>query len=602
VPSAAVSVLCVLAVFGVIAALGGCGLLGDGPQKAARDFAAAWSAADDARAGALTDDAAAATAALGAVRKALTPGALTVTVGAVRAAKERASAAVEMRWDLGEGRVWSYPGELELRPAPQAETGWVVHWAPRLVHPQLGQGQQLALRPELAPPAPILDRAGAPLMSAIDVVTVLLDRRAAGELAAVAGALARALAPVDATITERAVVDGAGRTPEGQAYSVAVLRASDYDRVRAAIHELPGVRFVRAQRLLARDAAFGRQVLSAVRTGQAATLAGTPGWAVVAVDAGGGVVRTLTEQAPVPGKAVGTTLDTAVQAAAEGAVDPLARQAMIVAIDPTSGGLLAVAQNDAADAQGSPALTGRYPPGSTFKIVTAVAGLAQGGLSPQSPVACPASVVIDGYTVPNKGLFDLGTVALQTAFARSCNTTFAQLAERLPADALPTAALTLGFGADFALPGPTTFTGVVPAETEPVPRAANGFGQGQVLASPFGMALIAATVARDAPVVPQLVAGLPTEVRRAATAPDPRVLDQLRTMMRAVVTEGTATRLAGLGEVRGKTGTAEYTADGRAHGWFVGQRGNLAFAVLVVDGGSSAVAVEVAQRFLAALP
>ena len=57
-------------------------------------------------------------------------------------------------------------------------------------------------------------------------------------------------------------------------------------------------------------------------------------------------------------------------------------------------------------------------------------------------------------------------------------------------------------------------------------------------------------------------------------------------MMRAVVTEGTATALNGLGEVRGKTGTAEFTNDGsRAHGWFVGYRGDLAFAVLVVDAG-----------------
>ena len=55
------------------------------------------------------------------------------------------------------------------------------------------------------------------------------------------------------------------------------------------------------------------------------------------------------------------------------------------------------------------------------------------------------------------------------------------------------------------------------------------------------------------------------------------------------------------GEVFGKTGTAEYTDDGRAHGWFVGYRGDLAFAVLIVDGGTSAPAVQVADRFLAAL-
>jgi cell division protein FtsI/penicillin-binding protein 2 len=73
-------------------------------------------------------------------------------------------------------------------------------------------------------------------------------------------------------------------------------------------------------------------------------------------------------------------------------------------------------------------------------------------------------------------------------------------------------------------------------------------------------------------------------------------------MMRAVVTEGTASRLAGSGEVYGKTGTAEFTADGRAHGWFMGYRGDIAFAVLVVDGASAAPAVEVAERFLGAIP
>ena len=72
---------------------------------------------------------------------------------------------------------------------------------------------------------------------------------------------------------------------------------------------------------------------------------------------------------------------------------------------------------------------------------------------------------------------------------------------------------------------------------------------------------------------------------------------------RAVVTEGTATALNGLGEVRGKTGTAEFTNDGsRAHGWFVGYRGDLAFAVLVVDGGTSEPAVATAGRFLTAVP
>lgn len=578
----------------------GCGLFGGGPEEAAEAFVAAWSAGDDARAAALTDDPAAAAELLGGVRRALAPVGVTATTGQVRTATDRSVAAVDVTWDLGAGRTWTYAGELELRPAPDTEAGWTVRWAPSVVHPQLGARQRLALRPEPATPAPIVDRTGASLMAATDVITVLLDRRAAGDPAAVGATLARALSPIDPTITAQTITDGAGRTPDGQAYTVAVLRETDYERARAAIYELPGVRFLRSQRLLARDTDFGRQVLPALRAEMAPTLDGVAGWAVLVVDGSGGVVRTLTEQAPQPGTTVATALDAAVQAAAEDAVQPVTQQAMLVAIAPSTGAVLAVAQNDAADRQGAVALTGRYPPGSSFKIVTAGAGITRAGISTATSVECPGTFVIDGRTVPNAGGFALGTVPFETAFARSCNTTFAQLGVQLGADVLPAAALSLGLGADFAIPGLTTVTGSVPPAAVDVQRAENAFGQGQVLASPFGMALVTATVARGAPVVPQLVTGRPTQVLRAATAPDPAAVEQIRTMMRAVVTEGTASRLAGLGEVRGKTGTAEYTADGRAHGWFVGYRGDVAFAVLVVDGGSSEVAVAVAERFLRA--
>jgi cell division protein FtsI/penicillin-binding protein 2 len=72
-------------------------------------------------------------------------------------------------------------------------------------------------------------------------------------------------------------------------------------------------------------------------------------------------------------------------------------------------------------------------------------------------------------------------------------------------------------------------------------------------------------------------------------------------MMRAVVTEGTATKLSELPDVRGKTGTAQFGDGERSHGWFVGYQGDVAFAVLIVGGGSSKPAVDVAHRFLTEL-
>ncbi len=600
VPTRRLLAIVVVLVVGVGTA--GCGLFGSPkPDDAVAAFAAAWSAGDLAGAAAVTDNPAAATQLLTTSRDALRPVSLTAQVRQVRAATDRASASLDLTWDLGQGRTWTYLDQVDLVAAEDAPHGWLVRWGPAVVHPQLAAGQRFVVDTQAPDPAPVVDRGGAPLLAATPVVNVLLDRTAAGDLPAVTTALARAIGPIDPTVTQKSITDGAARTPDGQGYSVVVLRDTDYQSIKAAIHELPGVRFAQSERLLAPTATFASQVLPGIRTEAAAQLGGTAGWSVRTVTATGAAVATLTEKAPVPGSTVMTGLDRAVQTAAEDAVEPVPQQTVIVAIAPSTGDVLAVAQNAPADAAGPLALTGRYPPGSTFKMATATAAVETLGLTTTSPVACPGETVLGGRAVPNENEFDLGTVPLQTAFAQSCNTTFATLGSQLGPDALPTAALQLGLGADYTVPGMTTVTGSVPAATDLVQRAENGFGQGQVLASPFGMALMAATVAKGAPVVPELIRGRPTRVAVPATAPDPAALAQLRPMMRAVVTQGTARAAAGRGEVYGKTGTAEFTDDGRAHGWFVGYRGDLAFAVLIVDGGSSAPAVVVGAKFLAAL-
>ncbi len=582
-----------------------CALFGpSSEQKAVQAYLDAWTRGDDAAAATLTDDPAAAQTLLAAVRASLAPAGLSASVAQVRSTGDAATASVDVAWDLGQNRRFAYLDEITLRAAPDTDAGWVVHWSPTVVHPRLGAGQRLALVVDTPEPAPVVDRGGTPLLTPTPVVNVLLDRTAAGDLGAVTGALAAALTPLVPGITPQSIAEGAAGVPAGQGYSVAVLRQTDYLTVKNAIHDLPGVRFATQTRLLAQSAGFGSQVLAPVRTEVTPQVSGVAGWSVQVVGGSGATIATLQDQPATPGSTVTLSLDHAVQAAAEDAVETLPQQAALVAIAPSTGDVLAVAQNAPADAAGAIALTGRYPPGSTFKIVTATAALETLGVTATTPQPCPGTTTIDGRLVPNENRFDLGTVPLTKAFANSCNTTFSQLAAQLSADALPAAGLQLGFGADFTVPGLTTVTGAVPPAAERVQRAEDGFGQGDVVATPFGMALVAATVAKGAPVVPQLIRGRPTDVPKAATAPPPQpVLDQLRTMMRAVVTEGTANGLARSGAVFGKTGTAEYSANGanRAHGWFVGYRGDVAFAVLVVDGGSSGPAVGVAQRFLAAL-
>jgi cell division protein FtsI/penicillin-binding protein 2 len=116
------------------------------------------------------------------------------------------------------------------------------------------------------------------------------------------------------------------------------------------------------------------------------------------------------------------------------------------------------------------------------------------------------------------------------------------------------------------------------------------------------MALVASTVAASGRLpTPVLIRGMSAKTTIEPMGPVPReIADALRVMMREAVARGTAKTLAGQGQLYGKTGTAEYSPTG-AHGWFVGFRGDLAFATLVVDAGSSGPALDVSKRFLSTL-
>lgn len=318
-------------------------------------------------------------------------------------------------------------------------------------------------------------------------------------------------------------------------------------------------------------------------------------WYVALTDAAGKDVEVLHGSKAT---ALASTVSRPVQRAAQAAVDAQQLPTMIVAIQPSTGDLLAVAQN--ASVGGGPvALQGLFPPGSTFKIATATALMSAGVADEATVVPCPGSATVGQRTVRNADSFDLGDVSLRTAFARSCNTSFATAAAELPLDSLPAAAGLLGLGADFVIPGLDTEIGSVPEAVDVVQQVENSIGQGQVQVSAFGMAVVSATVAAGQPVTPRLWQALPTEVTTGYEVPPPGVIASLRTMMRAVVTGGTATELAGLGQVHGKTGTAE--TSGSAHGWFTGYRDDLAFAVLVQDGQSSSAAVAVTRTFLTGL-
>lgn len=572
---------------------------GSGPQTAlttARGFAHDLAARDlDAAAEATTapDDA---RVALGAAWDGLQAESMTARIGAVRTDGATARADYTYEWTLPRGRVWRYAGTLAL---VRTEGEWAVRWASTAIHPGLGTEQTLALRTTPAPRAPVIGNGGAAVLNPGIRVQVRLSAADAGPaLASSATALARLLAEADPALSAQALAEKA--SSYGGDYGVAHLTAEQADALRPRLQALTGVTLSEQPALLPTDPALANDVVGEVAKVVAREVEGTPGWSVVTVNRDGVDVDVLTDTAPVPASAVQVSIDRAVQIAAQNAVGITQDPAVLVALQPSTGKILAVAQNEAADAQGPIALQGLYPPGSTFKMITAGAAIDAGLATPETMLGCPGEVTIGTRTVPNYAGFSLGTVPMRTAFAASCNTTFARLASRMQPDALPRTAARYGIGADYGVDGITTVTGEIQPAADVVQRSEDGFGQGRDLVTPFGMALAAATVAHGSVPVPGLIAGHPTTVTGAGAPLSPEMADGLRVMMRQVVTSGTGARIADQGEVYGKTGEAEY--GGGSHAWFAGYRGDLAFASLIVGGGSSDNAVAVVRAMFQALP
>ncbi|MGL5853512.1 MAG: penicillin-binding transpeptidase domain-containing protein, partial [Phycicoccus sp.] len=279
--------------------------------------------------------------------------------------------------------------------------------------------------------------------------------------------------------------------------------------------------------------------------------------------------------------------------------------AAIVAVDVPTGEVLAAANSPTSGFDR--ALTGRYAPGSTFKVATTYAYLTRGITNPQARVACPASATVDGREFRNfAGESISGSPTFFQDFTVSCNTAFVGLSARLGAGDLQAAARALGIGADWgdSLGVTGAFAGSVPATTGGTDAAAAAIGQGRSEVSPLSLAVMAGSVGRGTFIPPVLV-------RQEGEAPTPAPLDggavtQLRSMMASVVSSGTADVLRGTpgGVVRAKTGTAEFGSDPAAppRVWVVGYQGTVAFAVLVEQGRSGGtVAAPVAKAFLTTL-
>jgi len=568
----------------------------DGPAPAAEAFFADLSGGDTGKAAQLSDRPSEAHADLNEAWSGLQATGLTAEVTGSRYTEDTGTVNYRFTWELPRDRSWTYDGVLNMI---RDEGHWLVRWSPAALHPKLGEHQTFSLRADPPRRATVNEMGGTEVLVPGSLFRYQLDAsRAAGSLMPTARAVAAALHQFDDTLDPQQLAERASSS-DGP-LDLITLRPSDHDRVAAALDGLPGVVVTPQAEMLPTDEAFAPAVVSEVKNAVVDDLDGEAGWRVVSVNQNGSDVDVLTEVAPKPAPSVVLTLDRAVQDAAQHAVNAQGNKAMLVALKPSTGEILAVAQNAAADADGPAATTGLYPPGSTFKVVTAAAAIQRKMADPDTPVACPGQIDIGDRTIPNYNEFDLGTVPMARAFANSCNTTFAELASRMPPTALTVAASSFGIGADYTIAGLTTLTGSVPPTVNLAERTEDGFGQGKVVVTPFGMALAAATVAAGTTPVPRLIAGRQTAERGAHPPADPATLAGLRSMMRLVVLDGTARDIRGLGEVYGKTGEAEFP--GGSHAWFTGYRGDLAFAALIVGGGSSVYAVRMVRSMLEELP
>jgi cell division protein FtsI/penicillin-binding protein 2 len=545
----------------------------------------------------------------------------------VRRTGDRATATLSVTWTLAGGATWAYD-------VPATATQEDGAWAVRLPadpaqqwHPALRGDDRLAAERTWGERGDLLDRDGEPLMPVGTVYPVQIDPARAS--VATVRSLAALVDEPAADLVAR--LEAAQKSGSKAPIPVITYREADFEQRRAALDALNGVIYPARQQPLARTRTFGQPLLGSYGpvsaeqvtrskgryvAGDFAGVSGLQGQydAVLGGTAGVQVVSSgrpdtpLFSQAAKAGADVRTPLDPEEQEAAEGALVSTGDvPSALVAVDVRTGGVLASANSPAFGFDR--AVTGQYPPGSAFKVVTTYALLTGRKVTPTTTVTCPRTTVVDGRSYKNYEGESLGSPDFATDFAHSCNTAFVQLAAELGDDELRRAAATLGLGTGWgkSLGAGGAFDGSVPENNGATDKASASIGQGRNLASPLAMAALVANVARGATVPPALVTEPAPEGSDRSPSPlDAGAVDQLRDLMRQVVTDGTAQVLQGTpgGAVAGKTGTAEFgtRTPPETHAWFVGYQGDVAFAVLVEKGRSGGtVAAPVAKRFLAAL-
>jgi penicillin-binding protein A len=407
--------------------------------------------------------------------------------------------------------VLSLPFALTI--APERTGALRVAWSPSLEFPGLRPGEVLVANTALPQRAALLARDGS-----------VLAESAPGTLSDPAGQ--------PAEVTRNSPLGAAANAVLGTVGPVAGARVTAARRQALEAQGVPG------------DAVVG---LSGLELAFDERVRGTPGGELLAVDRSvGGSGRVLAYASAHAAAPVRTTVSPAIQRAAVlGLGDQLGG---VVAMQPSSGQILAVA---------GLGLDGLQPPGSTFKMITVTGVLAAKIATPHTVFPYATYATLDGVRLNNANGEECGGT-LELAFAVSCNSVFTPLGVKLGAARLVATAERFGFNREPGVAGAAEST--LPAANEiqgELDVGSTAIGQGEVLATPLQMAMVAATIA-DGGRRPQptFLPGAPAGVGAQATSA--AVAHTVRDLMIGVVREGTGTAAAIPGvTVAGKTGTAE---------------------------------------------
>lgn len=523
--------------------------------------------------------------------------------------------------------TWTYRTQATLT---RGDGGWRVDWDRAVLAPDLAADETLRLRRLQPPRANVLGAGALTLVENRPVTRFGIDRARVNpdQVAASAHELAVLVGVDPDPYVDR--VAGAGPR---QFVEAVTLRDGHASAALAGYPQIPGAVAVGDEMPLGPDATFARALLGRVGPVTAELIEQNPGRYVQGDEVGlsglqhrydaelgglrgasvqavkpDGAARTLHEVAATPGSPVTTTLDPQVQRGAEEALAQVGPASAVVVVQPSTGHVLAAASGPGGQGY-STATLGRYPPGSAFKVVTALAML-RSGMTPDSPVQCPATITVEGRTFTNHSGFPVdrvGTMTLTEAVALSCNTAFIGAAGQIGTAQLARTGAGLGIsGWDDGTVGLDAAAGTVPPDGTATEQAVATIGQGKVTATPLAMATMMASVQAGHTVSPVLVTGPAPDAAAAPAEPlSPQEGAHLQAMTAATVTSGTASSLGLPAGARAKTGTAEFgtASPPQTHAWIVAAEGDRAVAVFVAEGASgSSTAGPIAARVLAATP